>query len=327
MGTTIQPSSDRPPGAVPPFRWADADPQLRDWLRVQTGNIVGFAYRTACDAVRIGVALNEVRARLKHGEYQAWVLAKLPFSLPAARRYRQVADTFAVFQTAQFERFDESALYVLAQDKTPQTARELAVLEANSGKRVTRAVALEILESCRADSGEVPEEELAEYESSARQRNLLTVVREDRKGQLKVSQVDQDREVALRNAQTAHRHRRIGRAIETIVESVTPLTLRLEKLDDPEDVVIYSVTCHRPDDGPRNVPARRLVDALVKLSGASEAKVCQACRKFVPLDLFGDNDREPDELMARCKLCEKGRKSGIRKKKRAERKGAKPEAA
>jgi hypothetical protein len=325
MPNTIRPSPDRPPGAVPPFRWADADPQLRDWLERRTEDIVGFAYRTACDAVRIGVALNEVRARLKHGEYQAWVLAKLPFSLPAARRYRQVADTFAVFQTAQFERFDESALYVLAQDKTPQTARELAVLEARSGKRVTRAVALEILESCRADSGDVGEEELAEYESSARQRNLLTVVREDRKGQLKVSQVDQDREVALRNAQTANRHRRLGKALEAVVEGAT--LLRVEKLDDPEDVVIYSVTCHRPDDGPRNVPARRLVDALVKLSGASEAKVCQACRKFVPLDLFGDNDREPDELMARCKLCEKGRKSGIRKKKRAERKGAKSEAA
>jgi hypothetical protein len=131
--------------------------------------------------------------------------------------------------------------------------------------------------------------------------------------------------VALRNAQTANRHRRLGKALEAVVEGAT--LLRVEKLDDPEDVVIYSVTCHRPDDGPRNVPARRLVDALVKLSGASEAKVCQACRKFVPLDLFGDNDREPDELMARCKVCEKGRKSGIRKKKRAERKSAKPEAA
>jgi hypothetical protein len=86
----------------------------REWLERRTEDVVGLCYRQACDTVRIGTILNDVRKRVGHGKFLRWVEDKLPFSNPTANRYRLVARAFAAYQTCQFDKFDLSALYVLS---------------------------------------------------------------------------------------------------------------------------------------------------------------------------------------------------------------------
>lgn len=64
--------------------------------------------------------------RLEHGQFQKWVAACFPWSMPAAERMRQVAKKFENHQIDDFG-FPKSYHYLLAAPSTPETARQEAV--------------------------------------------------------------------------------------------------------------------------------------------------------------------------------------------------------
>lgn len=298
------------------FKWSDVPQEHRDWLRKRTQDVESFAYRIACDIVRIGQVLAEVRQRVGWGLYSSWLATNTPFGRSQAYRMISAAAAFGVY-LSQIETIEPSALYVLAQDKTPQAAREHAVQLASEGKRVTRAAALEIVDAYKPVT--VTEKEAEEY-GRARKKLDLIPVEKIKNDIIVVEDVDQDAATALQERQDDSRRARAGRAIEELVRRAR--LIRIEKLDDVDDVDLYSVTCHFPDDGPRNVVDRRLDRALVTVCGTIETKYCRGCDEQRPIELFGANKKMTDMLMARCKICEKSRKREMRVSERAKR--AKP---
>ncbi len=127
----------------------------------------------------------------------------------------------------------------------------------------------------------------------------------------KVSLVNQDRVTALKTAQDANRRAKSGRALEELSRKAT--TVHIQKLDDPDDVEIFSVTCYYPEAGPRVAIGRKLHWPLLELIDEPEEKYCPHCDRTLPANQFSDNGNLPDELNSRCKECEKERKRGQRR--------------
>lgn len=298
--------NDRPPD--PPagatgsgathFRWDIIPAGSRDWLRGRTEFVRSLCYRGACDAVRIGQALDEAKGRLPRGGYELWVESQLPFSLTTARRYRQVSAAFGRFAAAQFGRFDPSALYVLARERTPQAAREHAVALAEGGETVTHAMALEIVDAYRPF--EVGKAEVRRYEATAQ--------RARGKGEGKAERVI----AAEDRVRAGH-----WDALVSLVDGCSAVELsRVEDTDDEEPV--YAVACRRPDhdDGPRHVVRVSLDLAVLAASGREPQKRCGGCKAVIAVGLFSRNRRMPGGVMDRCKACEKARRKALRAEKR-----------
>jgi hypothetical protein len=102
--------------------------QHRDVIR-------GCLKRTAEDIVVIGRSLSAIKTRLGHGRFGEWIAAEFGMSAAAAHRFMQVARVFGD-QIAQFERFEPSALYLLAAQTTPESVREQFIHLAETGQVV-----------------------------------------------------------------------------------------------------------------------------------------------------------------------------------------------
>ncbi len=295
------------------FSWGDVPVADRDWLRRRTEDIESYCYRTACDLVRIGQALAEVKKKLPR-KFQIWLVTHTPLSRPAAYRMMATAKSFGPY-VSQIETFEPCALYALAQEKAPQAARDHAVREAESGVRITRAVALEILDAYAPVA--VGRAEVKGYEADRRE--------------VMGEQDERDAETALMEDQDEGRNARIGRAFAALVERGP---VHASKVDDGENDPVYSVTVHTPGEGPRNVFDRDLGGALLRAGGVVELKFCPGCcvpggdvlrrgehgpvrPALIPTADFGQNRKQADFLMGQCGGCERARKRARRASEKA----------
>ena len=283
----------------PAFRWSDVAVGDRDWLQKRTQDIETYTYRTACDMVRIGQTLAEIRDRLPR-KFSPWLVSQTPFSKATAYRLIATAGTFAPY-VSLIETVEPYALYLLSQQDAPQAAREHAVQLASQGEKVTRALALSILD---AYSDEDPsEEEVEEYE------RLKGRIEQEENGRDKVTERLETMDAAL--------YEGVGRTVIELVERVSMLTIT--KLDELDDAAIYSVTCHE-NGKPRSVVDRNLHCALELMAGREPQKYCPGCcepGETLAMSRFGVNKSMPDGLMARCKVCERERKKDMKKAQRA----------
>lgn len=297
------------------FTWRDVPAADRDWVRRRTEDIESCAYRTACDMVRIGAALAEVKKKLPK-RFAAWLIASTPFTRPTAYRLMATAKSFGPY-VSQIETFEPCALYVLAQEKTPQAARDHAVALAEGGKRITRTLALEILDAFAPVA--VSATGVKEYESD--------------RDQVMGVQDEQDADTAGMEADDERHAARVGRAFAELVGR-SGLLLTATRLDDGETDPVYSVTTHTAADGPRNVFDKELLGALQRAGGTVEIKFCPGCcvaggdvlragehgpirPACVPATGFGRDKRQNDLLMTRCGACERSRKRQRRESERA----------
>ncbi len=325
---TAQPPSS--PALPVPFPWRDLTPSERDWLKRRTQDIEGFVYRTACDIIRIGQILTEIKKRLPK-KYEAWLAASTPFSATQARRLRDTAKVFNPF-IAQIESIEPSALYVLAQDNTPKAARDHAVREANSGTRVTHALARELVDAYRP----IPEPTDKEIETVERARNR--VYREEDREQVRTENLE---------GQDDGRAAKMGRIVAELVERKS--LVQLAKVEDEggegcDGAPIYCVTTYDPQCGPRSVSDRDLNLAIQRAAGSQEYKFCAGCcvkggeimpdgeyapgrQGMIPTHCFSRDRRTADLLGARCNNCERPRKREIRLRKKLEKDAATPAIA
>jgi hypothetical protein len=281
---TRAPTKDTAPVA---FCWGHvADRTDRDWLERRTHDLVGLAYNRACDAVRMGEILMAVANRLP-GHFVAWIEAKAPCSLSHAYRLMAAAKAFAPF-VSQIEKVDASALYLLSHDRTPPGARAEAVRLAAAGERVTRRVALDLLDAHRPDRRTWVQSEIDFGDADHRRLNQY------RTADGKV--VNQQEITAAAEAQDAERLRKIGRAVVTLFEVCDMVTL--STVGDADDVTLYSVTAAVQDKPPKNVVDRDALRALQRAAGVVELKHCTGCcppDAVIPTDRFGCNRRMPDD--------------------------------
>lgn len=147
------------------FDYSELPPQDAEWLADKADKIRGYARLSALGALKIGNHLLEVRARLDDPErlqgggyrcpFWRWVDAEFAWPRHSVRAFMQAAEAFAPLLTSDLaDRFDASALYLLAAPDAPPAARAHALDLASAGQTVTNKTARAILHTVRR--GEPP---------------------------------------------------------------------------------------------------------------------------------------------------------------------------
>ncbi len=111
--------------------------EQRNLVMQRTGEIQERLQRSAQDIWEIGQRLADVRAQLKHGQFEAWVKAEFEWSRRTAYNFINVYETFG--ERANLAQIDiaTSALYLLAAPSTPDELREEYLLKAYDGEKIT----------------------------------------------------------------------------------------------------------------------------------------------------------------------------------------------
>jgi hypothetical protein len=127
------------------FDYNELDPEDRKYVKDKVGVIRLLARQTAESVLHIGRHLIEVRQRLK-GRFLQWV--ETEFSWKKSNVYDMInaAEAFGMASEIR-NKFDASAMYVLAAPKTPPAAREYAIGLARDGEYITHRHAREIIDS------------------------------------------------------------------------------------------------------------------------------------------------------------------------------------
>ena len=126
------------------FDYQELSIETREFVK---GKELSIKARTSQTIWENGRDLLEVKERLEHGQFQKWVEGNFPWSYATATRFMNVAETFKSC-TVQSLDIQTKALYLLAQNNTPETARQEAIEKAESGETVTHKEARKSACSC-----------------------------------------------------------------------------------------------------------------------------------------------------------------------------------
>lgn len=126
------------------FDYNNLDLETRVIVQQRTSEIKSLMKRAAQDIIEIGQKLIEVKTKLRHGAFGDWLKLEFDWSDNTAHRFIQVAKSFG--QIPQIGDFAPSALYLLAENSTPEFAREEAIARADSGEAITYSTAKTIVE-------------------------------------------------------------------------------------------------------------------------------------------------------------------------------------
>ena len=130
------------------FDYATLDAETRIVVQQRTGEIRTIARRAAADIIEIGDRLSEVKTRLGHGQFGAWLSGEFGWSQESAQRFMRVAERF---QNRQIDGFAPSALYMLASPAVPEEARQEALARAAQGQRIGVKAARQIAQAHQPD--------------------------------------------------------------------------------------------------------------------------------------------------------------------------------
>jgi hypothetical protein len=122
--------------------YTDLDAVTQSFLKERSGEIQALMRRTAEDIIAIGQKLIEVKEKLGHGRFGAWLNAEFGWSWDTAGRFINVATHFS--DIPQIAEFAPSALYILAASSTSELARREVLDRAQAGERISYKVAQEI---------------------------------------------------------------------------------------------------------------------------------------------------------------------------------------
>lgn len=125
------------------FDYTALDSETRIVVQQRTSEIKTLMRRAASDIIEIGQKLIDVKARLGHGNFGGWLVAEFDWTDRTARQFMQVADTFKSENFSDL-RIAPSALYLLAAQSTPESARTEALDRAAAGEVITHSTAVAI---------------------------------------------------------------------------------------------------------------------------------------------------------------------------------------
>lgn len=126
------------------FNYTQLDAETRIVVEQRTSEIKTLMRRTAQDIIEIGEKLIEVKERLPHGAFGGWLESEFGWSQETARRFMNVAREFPQIPTGL--EFQAKALYLLAEPKTPDEARQEAIARAEAGERITYSTGRDIVD-------------------------------------------------------------------------------------------------------------------------------------------------------------------------------------
>jgi DNA modification methylase len=142
---------------VTSFDYSILSPEQRSLVEQRTSEIRELLRRTAQDIWEIGQSLAEVRAQLKHGQFETWLKAEFGWSRRTAYNFINVYETFG--NRANLAQIDiaTSALYLLAAPSTPENLRKQYIEEAKAGKRITHKELVQTIKNQQEKDPEKPE--------------------------------------------------------------------------------------------------------------------------------------------------------------------------
>ena len=121
-------------------------------VQQRAGEIRERLRRTARDIWEVGQKLSDVRSRLKHGQFEAWLSVEFGWSRRTAYNFINVYEAFP--ERANFTQVDiaASALYLLAAPSTPQAIRNEFMQRACDGEKVTHSNLRKALQAAKQPS-------------------------------------------------------------------------------------------------------------------------------------------------------------------------------
>lgn len=148
--------------------------KVRSSLRARTEEeahaIRALLADTARNIVQIGLRLQWVREHIGRDHFQEWLRAEFDWSRSTAAKFMRAADVFADVEF--LDRFQPSALYILARHRVPESARQEALTRAQNGELITKALAEAIAErrDGRRDARRNPVDQVENYLSRLTQK-------------------------------------------------------------------------------------------------------------------------------------------------------------
>lgn len=118
----------------------------REFVLQKTDETQVLLKRTAENIILIGRNLQEVKGVLSHGMFLPWLQSEFDMSHQSAYRFMRVADKFAdKFNKLLNLNFAASALYLLSETDAPEEVVSEALQRAESGEKITHALAKQII--------------------------------------------------------------------------------------------------------------------------------------------------------------------------------------
>lgn len=137
------------------FSYGELAEQDKTFIKQKTEQIKTLMTRSVNDIIEIGQSLIEVKGRLEHGQFGAWLETEFEMTSRTARNFMNVATQFKS-ETVSDLRIATSALYLLASPNTPDEARDAAIEAAQAGERVTKAKAKALINEHKPPPSVVP---------------------------------------------------------------------------------------------------------------------------------------------------------------------------
>jgi len=135
--STTQPNT---PTTLALFSYDALEPDTRAYVQERTVEIRALMVRAAQDIVSIGGKLTDVKARLQHGQFGAWIEREFQMSAVSAwnfmRVYTRFGDKSSIIEDLNL---GPTVLYLLAAPSVPDEAVELMLDRARAGEHVTVA--------------------------------------------------------------------------------------------------------------------------------------------------------------------------------------------
>ena len=138
------------------FDYSALDKETLDLIQACTVEIQSRLISAVEQMIEIGQQLQIAKERLKHGQFQEWLRSEFNMNPRQARRLMLVAKQFKTDKYAVLK-FAPSALYLLAETKTPNTARKEALTRAQKGENISWSNAKEIVARHKGIAGNTPD--------------------------------------------------------------------------------------------------------------------------------------------------------------------------
>lgn len=127
------------------FDFEEIPEKDRAFVLKQTEEIRDLFKAASLNIIDIGKSLVEVKDRLNHGQFGAWLDTQFGCSHRSAQRFMEVAKTFKYDNLADLQTIDKSALYVISNPQNPPKAVRKLLSAARNGEHVTHAVATRVI--------------------------------------------------------------------------------------------------------------------------------------------------------------------------------------
>jgi hypothetical protein len=122
------------------FSYDALEPDTRAYVQERTVEIRDLMVRAAQDIIAIGGKLTDVKARLQHGQFGAWIDREFQMSAVSAWNFMRVYTRFGNKSSIIEDlNFGPTVLYLLAAPSVPDEAVETVLERARAGEHITVA--------------------------------------------------------------------------------------------------------------------------------------------------------------------------------------------